>query len=119
MINSPPTEVPKWALTLLNNLYDIEQKLKKGGDPGNVLRNVSKMKDVIEELGLFYEDPMGQPFKETRTDLEATISGQGIEDLEVVQVIKPIVRAGPRNLSRVAQQGIVVVESKQQSKANE
>ncbi len=113
MITSPPPEVPKWALTLLNNLYDIEQKLTKSGDPGNVLRNVNKMKDVIEELGLFYEDPMGQPFKETRTDLEATISGQGTDNLEVVQVIKPIIRGGPRSLSRVAQKGIVVVESKQ------
>jgi hypothetical protein len=80
------------------------------------------MKDAFEELGLFYEDPMGQSYKETRTDLEATISGQGTENLEVVEVIKPIIRVsrlvnsqetgGARALSRIAQKGIVVVESK-------
>jgi len=79
------------------------------------------MKDIFEEIGLYYEDPMGQSFKETRTDLEATISGQGTENLTVVQVIKPIIRVsrlmnsqeigGARTLSRVAQKGIVIVES--------
>lgn len=117
MITPPPSDVPKWALSLLYNLYEIEQKLAKSGDPGNVLRNVGKMKDVIEELGLFYEDPMGQSFKETRIDLDASISGQGTEDLEVVQVIKPIIRGGPRDLSRVVKAGIVVVESRATKKA--
>ncbi len=105
-------EVPKWAFALLNQLYEIERKLKHHGDSGNALRNVARMRDALEELGLFYEDPMGQPFKETRTDLEATISGQGTENLHVVEVIKPVIRHGPRDLSRVSQKGIVVVESK-------
>jgi hypothetical protein len=116
MITNIPPDVPKWALVLLNNLYEMEQKLVKSGDVGNVLRNVNKIKDVIEEWGVFYEDPMGQLFKETRTDLEASISGVGTENLEVVQVIKPIIRIGPRELSRVAQKGIVVVESKSENK---
>jgi hypothetical protein len=55
---------------------------------------------------------MGQIFKETRTDLEATISGSSTEDLHVVEVIKPIIRQGSRQFSRVAQKGIVIVESK-------
>ena len=112
MINVPSPEIPKWLLALLNQLYEIEQKLKRHGDPANALRNVTKIKDNLEEGGLFYEDPMGQPFKETRTDLEATISGSGTDNLVVVEVIKPIVRGGTRSLSRVVQKGIVVVESK-------
>jgi hypothetical protein len=54
---------------------------------------------------------MGQDFQETRTDIEATISGKGTEHLKVVEVIKPIIRRGPRALSRVVQKGIVVVEA--------
>ena len=112
MTLSQPPDVPKWALAILNNLYDVEQKLSNGGDPSNILRNVQKMKDVMGDIGLFYEDPMGQPFKETRTDLEATISGSETENLRVVQVFKPIIRSGQESYSRVVQKGIVIVESK-------
>jgi hypothetical protein len=112
MISSQNPEVPKWVFSLLNNLYGAEKKLRLQGDPRNVLRNLSKMKDTLEELGFFYEDPMGQLFKETRTDLEATISGTGTDNLRVVEVIKPIIRSGNRTLSRISQKGIVIVESK-------
>jgi hypothetical protein len=112
MLKAPPPDVPKWLLSMLNQLYEIEQKLKCHGDPGNAMRNVTRIKDNLEESGIFYEDPMGQVFKETRTDLEATISGAGTDSLVVVEVIKPIIRAGPRDLSRIVQKGIVVVETK-------
>jgi hypothetical protein len=117
MSHIPAMEVPKQFLTMLNNLYEIERKLALHGDPGNAMRNVERIKDALKEQGIFYEDPMGQPFKETRTDLDATISGTGTENLVVSEVIKPIVRAGLRELSRVVQKGIVVVESKQQGSA--
>lgn len=111
--------VPKGILVALNQLYEIEQKLKRAGDPANLQRNVGKMKDAFEEVGLAYEDPMGQLFKETRTDLEATISGPGTDNLVVVEVIKPIIRAAIREVpgesSRVIQKGIVIVESRKEN----
>ncbi len=111
MTHIPRLEVPKWALLLLNNIYDIERKLSLHGDPGNASRNIEKIKEALLAEGLFYEDPLGQKFKETRTDLEATISGNSTENLVVVEVIKPIIRSGPSELSRVVQKGIVVVQA--------
>lgn len=112
-------QVPRSILVALNQLYEMEQKLKKTDDPANLQRNVGKMKDAFQEFGLAYEDPMGQPFKETRTDLEATISGGGTENLIVVEVIKPIIRAtlreGAGEFSKIIQQGIVVVESRNET----
>lgn len=105
-------EVPKWALQVLNNLCDIERKLGIHGDPGNAKRNVERIKEAFESQMLFYEDPMGQPFSETRTDIEASITGAGTENLMVVEVIKPVIRAGDGSFSKVVQKGIVVVESK-------
>jgi hypothetical protein len=105
-------EIPKWLLTIANHLYDIERKLDRHGDPGGVGRNVERMKETLGVFRLFYEDPMGQPFQETRTDLEATISGAVITDLVVVEVIKPIIRVGQPEASVVVQKGIVVVQSK-------
>jgi hypothetical protein len=111
-LNAPSSpEVPKWILTVLNHLYEVESKLRRQGDSSNALRNVDKMKEAIASEGVFFEDPFGQDFKETRTDLEATITGQGTESLRVVEVIKPIIRIGTQQLSRVVQKGIVVVQS--------
>lgn len=111
MMRPPGSELPKWVQQVLNNLYEIENKLSRGGDPGNAMRNVTKVKEALATEGVFYEDPFGQPFDETRTDLEVTISGSGTENLRVVEVIKPIIRLGDSSYSRVAQKGIVVVQS--------
>jgi hypothetical protein len=104
--------VPKWALGILNNLCDIEKKLDINGDNSNIRRNVGRIKELLEDEKLFYENPLGQKFTETRTDLDATITGEGADNLYVVEVIKPIIRVGDRNFSIVAQKGIVVVQSK-------
>jgi hypothetical protein len=124
--------VPKCILTALNQLYDIERKLTRSGDAANITRNVDKIRSAFAEDGLtgvdisggvtavrlVYDDPMGQSFKETRTDLEASISGAGTGDLVVVEVIKPIIRAvirdGTGEYSKVIQKGIVVVESRKE-----
>jgi uncharacterized membrane protein len=112
-------EVPKWALQVMNNLCDIERKLATNGDPLNARRNVERIKEAFEDQQIFYEDPMGQDFNETRTDLDASITGLGTENLKVVEVIKPIVRCGNKSLSRVVQKGIVVVESSASRAGNE
>jgi hypothetical protein len=104
-------EVPKFVLQVLNNLCDIERKLLIHGDPGNAKRNVERIKEAFEDERVFFEDPMGQAFTETRTDLEATITGEGTDNLKVVEVIKPIVRVGDKNFSRVVQKGIVIVQT--------
>jgi hypothetical protein len=119
MANSTSSaQIPKGMLTAMNQLYELEQKIKKCDDLGNLARNVSRMKDAFAELGLAYEDPMGQPFTDTRTDLEASISGATTEDLVVVEVIKPIIRMllrdGTREFSKIVQRGIVVVESQKE-----
>lgn len=121
------TAVPKWILSIINQLYDIENKIRRDGDPSNIQRNLEKILNVLNtetgisdlsmnRIKLAFEDPMGQDFTETRTDLEATISGAGTDKLRVVEVVKPIIRvifsdtAG--EYSKIVQKGIVVVESK-------
>ena len=111
------TEVSEWELKILNNVYDIERKIKIHGDPGNIKRNIEKIKENFENKKIFYEDPMGDLFVETRTDLDVSIAGEGTESLYVVEVIKPIVRFGNKDYSRVIQKGIVVVESKKKDEA--
>lgn len=111
---NPPsyTDFPKFLLLTLNQIYDIERKLALNGDSAGVSRNVQRIKDGFEADNLFYEDPLGQAFNETRADLEASIAGEGTENLVVTEVIKPVIRHGNREYSRVVQRGIVVVCSK-------
>lgn len=111
-MNAPlQISIPKFVLQTLNHLYDAERKLALHGDPGCVLRNIERIKDAFAEERLFYEDPMGQSFNETRSDLEASIAGEGTEDLHVTEVIKPVIRYGGPEYSRVIQKGIVVVRA--------
>ena len=110
----PPIEIPRWTLVVLNSLYEIERKLEVHGDPGRAKRNVDRIKEEFEQQSLIIEDPLGQPFKETRTDLEATIVGAGTENLVVTEVIKPVIRLVNGPVSRVVQKGIVVVQSKEE-----
>lgn len=80
--------IPKILLTILNNVYEIEKKAHAKDDPIHILRNVEKIKDAISEEGLVLEDPYGQPFKDTRNDIEASISGDKTSNLHVVEVLK-------------------------------
>ena len=107
---------PQWALVVLNQVFELERKVaSEGTDARNLQRHIAKIKDAFEEQGLFYHDPTGEAFSETRTDLDASVSGPANGTLHVVEVLKPIVREGTRALSRVVQKGIVVVESKQKT----
>lgn len=110
-MNAPIFEMPKWILSVMNNLSEIERKLAINGDAGNAKRNIERIKEAFEGEKIFYEDPMGQKFSETRTDLEAMITGEGTDNLVVIEVVKPIVRFGDKNFSKVVQKGIVVVAS--------
>jgi hypothetical protein len=122
MRNKPIGEIPKLFLTLLNQLYEIEYKLEGLEDYKNIRRNIERMKDVLRteispvepDTGLYYEDPMGKSYNETRNDLDANISGESTENLVVVDVIKPIIRYGNsrKGFSLVVQKGVVVVASK-------
>jgi hypothetical protein len=95
----------------MNNLCEIERKLSRV-DHESALRNVQRIKDAIEDdFKLFYEDPIGRPFKDTQTDVEATITGSGTENLVIVETIKPIIRCGTKEFSMVVQKGIVLVQS--------
>jgi len=104
-------QIPKYLLVLVNNIFEIQKKIGSSDDILNIGRNLMKISEALEEQGLTFENPLGQKFNQTRTDLEATISGEGTENLVVVDVLKPIIRMGNSNNSVVIQKGIVIVET--------
>lgn len=102
---------------MLNQLFEIEQKIDKIEESNSVQRNIDRLKDFFETealpegQGLILHNPIGEKFDETRTDCEATISGTGHNNLKIIEVIKPIVYVKYGQTQMIAQKGIVIVQS--------
>ncbi len=98
---------------LINQIFEIENKANKLEEKNTIERNIKKLKSYFEEEAfLFFDDPTGEKYSETRTDVEANISGDETEDLIIVDVVKPIIRIQQGKTNQVVQKGIVIVESK-------
>ena len=124
----PPNKptVPPIYLKILNQLYDMELKVKNSKDCettiNHINRNIERMKNIF--LGLpeidgspssfEYHNPMKQPYDDTRNDIDiAHIIGDKKENLRVVEVMKPIIKAVYQSTGRsiIVQNGVVIVES--------
>lgn len=111
-------KLPPYYLFMLNQLFDIEQKISKIQESNSVQRNIDRMKDFFKTealpagQGLYFYNPIGEKYDETRNDCEATISGTGLENLKIIEVIKPIIYVKYGNTQIIAQKGIVIVQSK-------
>lgn len=104
---------PKSLFRLLNQIFELERKAVQLSDGENVLRQVRRMKELYEEdFHLSYEDPTGQPFSETRTDVEARVAGDSAENLIIVETLKPVIRYSHGPTSSIVQKGIVVAASR-------
>lgn len=110
-------KVPKQYLFMLNQLFEMEQKVGKLKEQNSVQRNIDRLKDFFatealsEGQGLIFYNPIGEKFDETRTDCEATISGAGHANLEIIEVIRPIIYIKYSQTQMIAQKGIVIVQS--------
>ncbi len=116
-MNNIAISTPKMYIEILDQVFEIEKKLDTISVPNSISRNVNRIKEVFEYLtednGLIYQNPIGESFNETRTDLEASIAGNSTNNLVVVEVIKPIIRFRTKSgATTIVRKGIVVVESK-------
>jgi len=98
---------------LANQVFDLERKVSKLEPPDPYGRIVTKMKDSLAVAGIEYSNPIGEPFDETRADCEGHIAGVSVEDLVIVEVIKPIVRFRDGSRVRQLQRAVVIAQSRQ------
>lgn len=113
----------QWLLDMADQLFELDRKIRENGEDHLYQRNIDRLQRVLgscltqpggEEGGIEYHDPLGEPYDERRTDLEATITGESAENLEVIEVIKPIIRFRSGNETRILRPGIVIARSKTQ-----
>jgi hypothetical protein len=117
-MNNVMIKYPKSYLTIINQLFEIEHKLKNVHDQNSIQRNLDRLKDffaseaLTDGQGLSYYNPIGEYYDETRVDCEASISGTSHENLQIIEVLKPIIYAQVGNSKIVIQKAIVIVQSK-------
>ena len=117
--------VPKLYLDLVNQIFEIEKKAAQIQESNSIQRNVNKLKEILENdfggqsggepQGFIYYNPLGEDYNETRTDCEASIAGTRTDNLEIIEVIKPIIRYRKDGMNIIVQKAVVVVQSKTKS----
>jgi hypothetical protein len=123
-IKKVTVKVPQAYLDFMNQIFEIEKKAANLKEENSFQRNLNKMKGILEEeffkgsstIGLTYHNPLGERYSDTRTDCEATISGTGVENLEIIEVIKPIIfyayQENEKVIKVIVQPAVVIVQSK-------
>ena len=105
-------EMQQQHLKILNQVFELEKKIRGKDELVSLQRNIDRIKKSFEELGLSVYNPQGEPYNETRTDVEASISGDSTKNLQIINVIKPIVYEQNNGSRALIQKGVVIVESK-------
>lgn len=123
-IKKVTVKVPQAYLDFMNQIFEIEKKASNLKEENSIQRNINKMKGIMEEeffkgtttIGLSFHNPLGESYTDTRTDCEATISGTSVENLEIIEVIKPIIfytyQENDKTLKVIVQPAVVIVQSK-------
>ncbi|MBN9297286.1 MAG: hypothetical protein J0I41_09750 [Filimonas sp.] len=98
-------------LKMANLVFDLNKKIARDNNT-QVERIKTKMEQVLEEAGFFLYNPTGEKYAETRTDVEANISGEVSADMYITDVIKPVVYTEENGMKILLQKGIVIVSGK-------
>jgi hypothetical protein len=116
-------KVPQAYLDFMNQIFEIEKKTANLKEDNSIQRNLNKMKGILEEeffkgsstIGLTYHNPIGESYADTRTDCEATIAGTDVNNLEIIEVIKPIIFYSYQEFEKIikiiVQPAVVIVQS--------
>ena len=100
---------PENLIPLINQIHDLKTKVNKKIEERSVGRNFDRIFRQFEQYGLYYQDPIGEPYSETRTDCDATISGRGGNKLTITEVIKPLVFEKQGDMNQILQKAVVIV----------
>ena len=95
----------KHLYEVINQLSALESRLVEKEE---FQRYFARCKQSFEEMGILYYSPLHEKYSETRTDVEANITGTATSSMVITQVIKPVIVEN----GAIVQRGIVIVEGK-------
>jgi hypothetical protein len=99
-------QLQSW-LRVANLVFELDKKIRAKNDP-SLTRISDKLKNTLAETGLQVHDPAGEPYDETRTDVEASIEGQAGKNLVITEVLKPIIYSEEEGKKYLIQKGVII-----------
>lgn len=102
------TDTQEVLCNIINQIFQIEQKCKQELVSKGLERKFKRINQHFSELRIEMHDPIGEAYKDTRIDCEATISGDDTDELKIIEVIKPIIYLKDEQ-NVILQRGIVIV----------
>lgn len=95
---------------LLNQIFELKTKIDQEKLTDKFDRNFQRLFSLLEEDGLFFKDPIGETYSDSRTDVEASIVGNESSKMRITKVIKPIIYRKDGANVVLLQKGVVIVE---------
>ena len=105
-------DILKEMIFIVNQTFELERKAAKITEKHTLDRNLQRLRAKYAEMGFEIHDPLGEAFNETRTDCEASITGDSTHNLRITEVIKPIIRLQQGAAKIIVQKAVVLVESR-------
>ena len=98
-------------LHIINQLFEMQAKIKEKGISKDFERNFTRLFTVFEEEGYIIQDPTGESYSETRTDCEASISGRMSSKMTITRTVKPIIYQKKDGGVQMLQKAVVIAEN--------
>ena len=98
-------------LRLINQLFEAQRKAQNNEAFRTLQRNLERMQEALEEMGLRLHNPLGEAYDESRTDCEATIANTSGK-LTVTEVLKPAVYYLDEGKPTLLQKAVVIADAR-------
>jgi hypothetical protein len=99
-----------FSVQIINQLFEIQHKIKETGHTAGFERNFNRLLSLFEEEGFIIQDPTNEIYSDSRTDCEASISGELASKMKITKTLKPVIYKKTGNAVQLLQKAVVIVE---------
>lgn len=98
-------------LRLINQLFEAEKKAARIDGAAALQKNLERMRGAVEEMGYTIVNPLGEPYRESRTDCDCSIAGDASKPLFISDVLKPAIYRTENGTRSLVQQAVVIASN--------
>ena len=99
------------TVAIINQVFELQSRLAGTGSGSAFERNFNRLFHIFEEGGYLVQDPTGEPYNESRTDCEVSVSGRIGPKLTITRTIKPIIYLRKDGQMQLLQKAIAIAEN--------
>ena len=99
------------AVHLINQLFEIQSKIRDMGEADRFERNFTRLTSMFTDEGYIVQDPTHEAYSDSRTDCEASITGKMSSRMKISKTLKPVIYQKEEGNLRLVQKAVVIVEN--------